>query len=81
MILEPRKIKSATGSTSICHEVNWTSSDLWDSSSGFIFFFHTAHGVLAARILQWFASSSEPRSARTLDYDSSVLGGPARIGS
>ena len=43
--------------------------------------FHTVHsrGVLAARILQWFAipSSSRPHFVRTLLYGVSVLGGPA----
>ena len=44
---------------------------------------HTVHGVLAARILQWFAIpfSSGLCFVRTLHYDLSVLGGPARHGS
>ena len=45
--------------------------------------FHTVHGVLVARILQWIAipSSSGPRFVRTLHYDWSILGGPAQHGS
>ena len=36
--------------------------------------FHTVHGVLAARILEWLAilSSSGPRFVRTLHYNHSV---------
>ena len=55
----------------------------WSSSIAFglIFFlpFHTVHGVLMARILEWGAisSSSGPWFVRTLHYDLSVLGGPA----
>ena len=44
-----------------------------------IFFpYHVAHGVLTARILEWFAipSSLGPRFVRTLYYDPPVLGGP-----
>ena len=39
--------------------------------------FHTVHGVLEARILEWFAipSSSGPHFVRTLHYDLSILGG------
>ena len=35
----------------------WTPSDLRGSSSGVISFlpFHSVHGVLAARIMEWFA--------------------------
>ena len=38
--------------------------------------FHTVHGVLKARILQWFAIlfSSGPHSVRPLHHDPSVLG-------
>ena len=45
--------------------------------------FHTAYGVLKARILKWFAIpfSSEPCFVRTLHHDLSVLGGPTRHGS
>ena len=45
--------------------------------------FHTAHGVLKARILKWFAIpfSSGPHSVRTLHHDPSVLGGPTWHGS
>ena len=44
--------------------------------------FHTAHGVLKARILKWFAIpfSSGPHSVRPLDHDPSVLGGPTQHG-
>ena len=37
--------------------------------------FHTVHGALAARILEWFAisSSTGPPLVRTLYYDLSVL--------
>ena len=40
--------------------------------------FHTAHGVLKARILKWFAIpfSSGPRFISTLYHDPSVLDGP-----
>ena len=45
--------------------------------------FHTIHGVCSARILKRFAipSSSGPHFVRTLHYDPSILGGPARHGS
>ena len=45
--------------------------------------FHTIHGVLAARILEWFAipCSSGPHFFRTRHYDPSVLGGPTWHGS
>ena len=45
--------------------------------------FHTGHGVLQARILEYVAisSSSGPHFVRTLHYDLSILGGPARQGS
>ena len=38
--------------------------------------FHTVHGVLTARLLEWFAipSSSGPCFVRTLHYDLSILG-------
>ena len=40
--------------------------------------FHTAHGILKARILKWFAIpfASGPRFVRTLQHDPSVFGGP-----
>ena len=43
--------------------------------------FHTVHGVLKARILKWFTIpfSNGPRFVRTLHYDPSILGGPARM--
>ena len=46
-----------------------------------IFFpFHTVHGVLQARILEWVAisSSSRPHFVRTLHYDPRILGSPAQ---
>ena len=45
--------------------------------------FYTVHGVLVARILEWFAipSSSRPHFVRTLHHNPSVLGGPTRHGS
>ena len=44
--------------------------------------FHTAHGVLKARIRKWFAIpfSSIPNFVRTLHHDLSVLGGTTRHG-
>ena len=41
--------------------------------------FHTVHGILETRILEWFAIpfSSGPRFVRTFHHDMSVLGGPA----
>ena len=41
--------------------------------------FHTVHGVLMARILEWFviSSSSGPHFVRTLHDDVFSLGGPA----
>ena len=43
-----------------------------------ILLFHTAHGVLKARVLKWFAIpfSSGPHSVRPLHHDPSILGGP-----
>ena len=40
--------------------------------------FHTVHGVLKARILNWFAIpfSSSPHFVRTLQHDPSILGCP-----
>ena len=45
--------------------------------------FHTVHGILAARILEWFAISytSGPSLVRTFHYDTSILGGQAWHGS
>ena len=45
--------------------------------------FHTVHGVLEVRLLQWVAnpSSSGLHFVRTLRYDPSVLGSPASHGS
>ena len=45
--------------------------------------FHSVHGILKARILQWFAIpfSSGPCFVRTLHHDPSVLGGPTWHGS
>ena len=41
--------------------------------------FYTVHGILTARILEWFVipSSSGSHFVRTLHYDLSALGGPA----
>ena len=58
----------------------WTPSDLGYSSSDvlyFCLFILFVHGVLLARILEWFAifSSSGPHFVRTLHYiDPSILG-------
>ena len=48
-----------------------------------LFLFHTVHGVLEARTLEWFAifSSRAPCFVRTLHCDPFALGGPARHGS
>ena len=45
---------------------------------GHIFPFHTAHGVLKARILKWFAIpfSSGPHSVRPLHHDPPIFGCP-----
>ena len=45
--------------------------------------FHTVHGVIKARILEWFIIpfSSGLRFIRTLHYDQSLLGGPTGHGS
>ena len=45
--------------------------------------FHTVHGVLSGRKLEWVAISSSIGSCvvRTLHYDASILGGPAGHGS
>ena len=47
-----------------------------------IFPFHTAHGVLKARILKWFAIpfSSGPHSVCLLHHDPPILCGPTRHG-
>ena len=47
-----------------------------------IFFFHTVHGVLKARIWKWFAIpfSSGPHSVRPLHHDPPILGGPTGHG-
>ena len=44
---------------------------------------HTIHGVLMARILEWFVISSTngPHFVRTLHYDLSILVGPAWYGT
>ena len=62
----------------------WTRSDL----GGLVFWcyiflpYHIVHGVLAARILEWFAIPfSSGRFARTLHYSPFISGGPARHGS
>ena len=45
--------------------------------------FHTFHGVLKAKLLQWFAIpfSNGPCFVRTLHHDPSILGGLTRHGS
>ena len=45
--------------------------------------FHTVHGVLKARILNWFAIpfSSGPHFVRALYHDPPILGGPTQQGS
>ena len=57
----------------------------WPGGGGLIFFpchiflsFHTVHGVLMTRMLEWVAisSSNRPRFVWALHYDLSVLGGP-----
>ena len=63
----------------------WTFSDL----GGLIFQcnivlpFHTVHGVLTERILEWFAICCPrgPHFIRTLQYDPSILGGHTWHGS
>ena len=50
----------------------WTSSDCRLIFQFHIFLpFHTAHGVLVTRVLEWFAipSSSGPHCVRTVHYD------------
>ena len=51
-------------------------------SVSYLFVFHTVHGILKARMLNWFAISfsSEPHFVRTLHHDSSVLGGLTQHG-
>ena len=43
--------------------------------------FYTVHGVLEARILEWFVIPSSSGHVRTLYYDLSILGDPAQHGS
>ena len=45
--------------------------------------FHTAHGILKAIRLKWFAIpfSTGPCFVRTLYHDPSILGGPTKHGS
>ena len=67
------------GSQRVGH--NWVTELNWREE--FIFTcpillpFHTAHGVLKARILKWFSIpiSSGPHFSRTLHHDLSILGG------
>ena len=66
-------------------EAYWAPTDLGSSSFSEcpIFLpFHTVHGVLKARILEWFAIpfSHGPHVVRTLRHDPSVLDGPTRHG-
>ena len=48
----------------------------------FVLSYRTVHGVLVAKIFEWFAipSSSGPCFVRTLHYDSSILGDAALHG-
>ena len=59
--------------------VSWLQHKFRTSSNEF----HTVHGVLMARILEWFAipSSSGPRFVRSLHQKPLVLGGPTWHGS
>ena len=59
-----------------------TPSNLWGASSQVISF-HTIHGILLTRTLEWFAipSSTGSRFVRTLYHDPSVLSGPSWCGS
>ena len=66
-----------------------SSSNLGTYQPGEFFFqypiilpFHTVHGVLKARTLEWFAIpfSSGPHSVRPLHHDPPVLGDPTRHG-
>ena len=83
---EPGGLQS-TGSQRVRH--NWTTNTHFPESilgtywpGEFIFQyhiflpFHTVHGVLAARLMEWSAipSSSGPRFVRSLHYDLSILG-------
>ena len=87
VILELKKIKSDTVSSSISYEVMgpdamiyWTPSNLRTHLPvTYLLPFHIVHGVLSAEILKWFAipSFSEPHFVRTLHHDPYVLGGPA----
>ena len=45
--------------------------------------FHTVHGFLKARMLEWFVIpfSCGPRFVRTHHHDPSILGGPTQHGS
>ena len=68
----------------------WATIDLGSSSFRvYLFPFHTVHGVLKARILQYYlfarvvchSLSSGPCFASTLHHDLAVLGGPTQHGS
>ena len=73
---------SATHSClTLCHPMDCSTPGLPAILQGRIFLsFCTAHEVLTASILGWFAipSSSGSRFVRTLLYDPSVLGGPTQ---
>ena len=61
----------------------WAPTNLGSSSFSVVsLLFHTVHGVLKARILNWFAIpfSSGPHFVRPLHHDLSILGGPTRNG-
>ena len=63
----------------------WAPTNLGSSSFNFLTFLpiHTLHGILKARILNWFAIPffSGPYFVRTLHHDSSILSGPTQPGS
>ena len=83
-LLRPSRF-ALTGATSEC-PLLFPSSILDTSQPGGLLFrccvflpFHTVHGILQARMLEWAAISfsSGPRFVRTLHHDPSTLGGPA----
>ena len=62
----------------------WAPTNLGSSSFSVLSFcFHTVHGVLKARILNWFSIpfSSGPSFVRSLYHVPSILGGPTQHGS
>ena len=62
---------------------SWTRLKQLSSSSSSNVSFHTVHGVLKARILNWFATFSSPVGHILSDHfhhDPSTLGGPTQHG-